>query len=199
MTFLAAGGLPEGDRGRHRRLGLAIGPWASILGSVFFLLALLTTYWSISYALGTIVRERLSVGRVPAWLLATLPNIALALSGLTGFMGFVRLAGGAIALLVALLFVPGIPFPTSAGEPVLPGLIDGHMHFLPSAALVERAARAGFQVTAHAIGTRAIEVLLSAYESLPAGLAVAAEDTASTTSSFRLRTRWSARCAWDSP
>jgi amino acid permease len=84
----------------------AIGPWAAILGSVFFLLALLTTYWSISYALSTIVRERLGLGRVPAWLLSTLPNIALALTGFTGFLGFVRLAGGAIALLVALLLVP---------------------------------------------------------------------------------------------
>ena len=84
----------------------AIGPWASILGSVFFLLALLTTYWSISFALRTIVQERLRLGTVPAWLVATLPNIALALTGFTGFLGFVRLAGGAIALLVALLLVP---------------------------------------------------------------------------------------------
>ncbi len=84
----------------------AIGPWASILGSVFFLLALLTTYWSISFALRTIVQERLGLGKVPAWLLATMPNIALALTGFTGFLGFVRLAGGAIALLVALLLVP---------------------------------------------------------------------------------------------
>jgi amino acid permease len=84
----------------------SIGPWASVLGSVFFLLALVTTYWSISYALLTIVRERLKVGLVPAWLIATLPNIALALAGVTGFLGFVRLAGGAIALLVALLLVP---------------------------------------------------------------------------------------------
>jgi amino acid permease len=84
----------------------AIGPWATILGSVFFLLALVTTYWSISYALLTIVRERLNVGVAPAWLIATLPNIALSLLGITGFLGFVRLAGGAIALLVALLLVP---------------------------------------------------------------------------------------------
>jgi len=84
----------------------AIGPWASVLGSVFFLLALLTTYWSICYALLSILRERLQWSLLPCWLLATLPNIALALSGLTGFLGFVRLAGGAIALLVALLLVP---------------------------------------------------------------------------------------------
>lgn len=84
----------------------AIGRWASVLGSVFFLLALLTTYWSISFALRTIVQERLRLGVVPAWLLATLPSIALALTGVTGFLGFVRLAGGAIALLVALLLVP---------------------------------------------------------------------------------------------
>ena len=106
VTFLALAASAEVTQVAIVGWAHALGPWASILGSVFFLLALLTTYWSISFALLTIVRERLSVGRVPAWLVATLPNIVLALTGLTGFLGFVRLAGGAIATLVALLFVP---------------------------------------------------------------------------------------------
>jgi amino acid permease len=107
----------------------AIGPWASILGSVFFLLALLTTYWSISFALRTIVQERLGLGVVPAWLLSTLPNIALALTGFTGFLGFVRLAGGAIALLVALLLVPAYQQyrKTARGErlSIMSGTLEG--------------------------------------------------------------------------
>lgn len=106
VTFLALAASAEVTQVAIVGWALALGSWASILGSVFFLLALLTTYWSLSFALGTIVRERLTLGRVPAWLMATLPNIALALTGFTGFLGFVRLAGGAIALLVALLFVP---------------------------------------------------------------------------------------------
>ncbi len=121
VTFLALAASREVTQVAIVGWAAAIGPWASILGSVFFLLALLTTYWSISFALRTIVQERLGLGTVPAWLLSTLPNIALALAGVTGFLGFVRLAGGAIALLVALLLVPAYQQYRKAarGEPLL--------------------------------------------------------------------------------
>ncbi len=88
--------------------GRAIGPWASITGSVFVFLAILTSYWATSYALTTIIVERMGWGYRGAWLLATLPTLILALSGLSGFLGFMRMAGGAIAVLVALLIVPAL-------------------------------------------------------------------------------------------
>ncbi|NLA12604.1 MAG: hypothetical protein GX883_10855 [Firmicutes bacterium] len=47
-------------------------------------------------------------GYRPSWLLATAPTLILAVSGLTGFLGFMRLAGGAIAVLVALLIIPAL-------------------------------------------------------------------------------------------
>jgi len=43
-----------------------------------------------------------------SWLIATLPTLLLALPGLTGFLGFMRIAGGAIAILVALLVIPAL-------------------------------------------------------------------------------------------
>ena len=88
--------------------GGAIGQWASITGSIFVFLAILTSYWATSYALTTIIVERMGWGYRPSWLLATAPTLILAVSGLTGFLGFMRLAGGAIAVLVALLIIPAL-------------------------------------------------------------------------------------------
>jgi len=84
----------------------AIGPWAAVLGAIFTVLAMITSYWSISYALMTILQERFPLANLPAWLIATLPTLLVALFALTGFLGFMRLAGGGIAVLIALLFVP---------------------------------------------------------------------------------------------
>lgn len=84
----------------------AIGPWAAVLGAVFTVLAMITSYWSISYALMTILQGRLPLANLPAWLIATFPTLLLALFGLTGFLGFMRLAGGGMAVLIALLFIP---------------------------------------------------------------------------------------------
>lgn len=84
----------------------ALGPIAEIIGAAFVILAMLTSFWSISMALSDIVRERLGLGRFPSWILATLPPLALSLAGLGGFMDFMRTAGGGIAVIVAVLLVP---------------------------------------------------------------------------------------------
>ncbi|MBN1636485.1 MAG: hypothetical protein JW920_08225, partial [Deltaproteobacteria bacterium] len=88
--------------------GKAIGPWASIIGSLFILLAMLTSFWTVSYALAVVLKERLNWGDRKAWLVSTFPALLLALSGLSGFLGFMRLAGGAMAVLVALLIIPAL-------------------------------------------------------------------------------------------
>ena len=81
-----------------------LGPIASILGSIFVTLAMLTSYWSIAQALASILRERLHIGQFPAFLAATLPTLALSFLG--GFLAFMRTAGGGIAVLVAVLILP---------------------------------------------------------------------------------------------
>jgi amino acid permease len=86
--------------------GRAVGNWAWITGSVFFFLAMLTTYWSVSYALAVVIRERMKWGDRPSWLAATLPTLAIALVNPATFLNYLQLAGGATAILVALLVVP---------------------------------------------------------------------------------------------
>lgn len=83
-----------------------IGSWAQLVGGIFTVLAMLTTYWSISLALSAIVQEQFSFSGRSCWLLATMPSLLLALLNLGGFIDFLELAGGAIAIIVAVMVVP---------------------------------------------------------------------------------------------
>ena len=83
-----------------------IGPWAQVVGGAFTVLAMITTYWSISLALGDILQDQLKLDRRLCWLFATLPSLILALLNLGGFIEFLELAGGAIAIIVAVMVVP---------------------------------------------------------------------------------------------
>ncbi len=84
----------------------AVGGWAAILGSVFVFLAMLTTYWSLSYALVVIIRERIGWPERLSWLAATLPTLVIGLAGASTFLSLMRLVGGGIAVVVALLLIP---------------------------------------------------------------------------------------------
>ncbi len=83
-----------------------IGAWAMVVGGVFTVLAMLTTYWSISLALSGIVEEQLHLDRRLCFLVATVPSLLLALFDLGGFLAFLEIAGGAIAIIVAVMVVP---------------------------------------------------------------------------------------------
>jgi amino acid permease len=83
-----------------------IGIWAQIVGSAFTLLAMVTTYWSISLALADIIKAQTKTGTRTAWILATLPTLLLTLLGQGGFIEFMRIAGGLNAILIAVLIIP---------------------------------------------------------------------------------------------
>jgi len=86
----------------------AIGARALALGSTFALLALLTSYWSVSYALAIVMVERLKWGYRTAWLIATLPTLFMAIGTSAGFLDYMRYAGGAMAVLLAILIPPAL-------------------------------------------------------------------------------------------
>ena len=83
-----------------------IGLWAQVIGGVFTVLAMLTTYWSLSLALGGIVDDMLHTGTKISWLLATLPSLIVVLFDMAGFMDLMRTAGGLIAIIIAVMVVP---------------------------------------------------------------------------------------------
>lgn len=83
-----------------------IGLWAQVVGSIFIVLAMLTTYWSLSLALAEIVEETTKLNTRISWLIATLPSLILALVNLGNFMEIMRLAGGLISIVIAVMIVP---------------------------------------------------------------------------------------------
>ena len=83
-----------------------IGLWAQIIGSLFTVLAMLTTYWSLSLALADLVEETAGFSSRISWVIATLPSLVLALFSIGNFMEFMRLAGGLISIIIAVMIVP---------------------------------------------------------------------------------------------
>ena len=84
----------------------AMGPWADICGSLFTLIAMMTSYWSVSLALADILGERTGIHPKLAWVLATLPSLLLLYAGIWRFMEWLRVAGGATAIVIVLITIP---------------------------------------------------------------------------------------------
>jgi amino acid permease len=100
--------------------GNAVGTWALVLGSVFAFLGLLTSYWSIGYALAVVIVERLKWGYRLSWLVATVPAFLMAVLGLAGFLEYMRYAGGAMAVLMALLIPPALLISRKENANIMP-------------------------------------------------------------------------------
>lgn len=83
-----------------------IGSWAQVAGSVFTILAMITSYWAISLALADITQEQLKKDHRLCWLIATVPSLLLTFLNLGGFIEFMRIGGGLIGILVAILVIP---------------------------------------------------------------------------------------------
>ena len=74
-------------------LSLHLGGWVSIIGYIFSLLALATSFWANTLNLRDIVNEQTGWGVKKSWLAASLPCLVIALIGVESFVGFTRLAG----------------------------------------------------------------------------------------------------------
>ena len=92
MTLLGAGQAIT-KNGALVDLSVALGGWVSIVGYVFSLLALSTSFWANTLNMRDIIAEQTKWNLKICWLLATLPCLILALCGMTSFVGFARLAG----------------------------------------------------------------------------------------------------------
>jgi len=92
MTLIGAGQAIT-KNGALVDLSAALGGWVSIVGYVFSLLALSTSFWANTLNMRDIIAEQTKWNLKICWLLATLPCLILALCGMTSFVGFARLAG----------------------------------------------------------------------------------------------------------
>ena len=92
MTLIGSGSSISQD-GALVDLSRKLGGWVGVIGYIFSLLALSTSFWANSLNLRDIVSEKTGLSRKMSWLLATIPCLVLALLGLEGFVGFTRIAG----------------------------------------------------------------------------------------------------------
>lgn len=92
MTLLGAGSSVT-ENGALVDLSLHLGGWVSIIGYIFSLLALATSFWANTLNLRDIVNEQTGWGVKKSWLAASLPCLVIALIGVESFVGFTRLAG----------------------------------------------------------------------------------------------------------
>jgi hypothetical protein len=83
-----------------------LGPIVKILSAVFVVLAVLTSYLSISLAQIQVIREQTKLPKLPVWLISTLPAIIVALLLPLSYNSYIELVGGVFAIIIALMVLP---------------------------------------------------------------------------------------------
>ena len=91
ITLLGAGKGITQD-GALVDLAVHLGGWVSVVGYLFTLLALATSFWANTLNLRDIIHEQTRWGLKTSWLAASLPCLLLAFFGLASFVGFTRFA-----------------------------------------------------------------------------------------------------------
>ncbi len=94
ITFITLIGAGKGITENGALVDLAdhLGDWVAVVGYVFSLLALSTSFWANTLNLRDIVHEQTKLSIRLSYLIATVPCLILAIFGLQTFVGFTRLA-----------------------------------------------------------------------------------------------------------
>lgn len=92
ITLYGTGGAVTED-GAMVDLARALGGWVKVVGLLFTLLAVSTSFWACTLNLRDIIAEKLPLSINHCFLLATLPCLILAVTGLSDFVGLTRISG----------------------------------------------------------------------------------------------------------
>ncbi|MBQ8092324.1 MAG: hypothetical protein IJ242_01935 [Clostridia bacterium] len=92
MTLIGAGSSIS-ENGALVDLSAKLGGWVGIVGFIFSLLALSTSFWANTLNLRDIVHEQIHLNLKSSYLAAALPCLLIALLGAQSFVAFTRLAG----------------------------------------------------------------------------------------------------------
>ena len=84
----------------------AVGGVIRVLGSLFIILAMFTSYWSIGFATTEIISNQTKKTFGLSFVLATVPALLLTFLLSNGFMEYMKLAGGAVAVIISLMVIP---------------------------------------------------------------------------------------------
>lgn len=91
MTLYACGSNVT-DSGALVDLAGSLGGWVAVVGYIFSLLALSTSFWANTLNLRDIINEQTKFGVRISYIIATVPSLLIALIGFSSFVGFTRIA-----------------------------------------------------------------------------------------------------------
>ena len=84
----------------------AVGGAVRVLGSLFIVCAMLPSFWSIGLASSDIVAIQTGLKSRIAFAVATVPALLITFIKGSGFMGYLKIVGGAVALIISLMVIP---------------------------------------------------------------------------------------------
>lgn len=87
-------------------LSSSIGLVSQIACSIFVLLAMFTSYWSIALAQLDIIHEQTKLNRKLCWLVATVPTLIISIFLPGSYISYIQIAGGSVAVIIGCLLLP---------------------------------------------------------------------------------------------
>jgi amino acid permease len=87
-------------------LSSSIGLASQIACSIFVLLAMFTSYWSIALAQLDIIHEQTKLNRKLCWLVATVPTLIISIFLPGSYISYIQIAGGSVAVIIGCLLLP---------------------------------------------------------------------------------------------
>lgn len=84
----------------------ALGSTTHILGSLFVLLAIVTSYWGTAYGAAIIYQQRMSISYVSSWIWVVVPTLLMMLFINVGFIELMQASAGLLAVMLIFSIVP---------------------------------------------------------------------------------------------
>lgn len=109
IIFAIAALIGSKDITEVATIGLAesIGnPIIKILCSIFVLLAMFSSYWTIGLAFADVVKDQFKINKHLAWIISTLPTIILAIFLPLSILDYVKIGAGALSIIVGIIILP---------------------------------------------------------------------------------------------
>lgn len=81
-------------------------PIIKTMCSVFVLLAMFSSYWTIGLALSDVVEDQFKINKKVAWIISTIPTIVLAILLPLSILDYVKIGAGALSIIVGIIVLP---------------------------------------------------------------------------------------------
>jgi len=86
--------------------GDSVGGIVGVMSSIFVLIALIDSFWIMSYSMANIVVDETKMGFNVSWIIASLIPLLLTFLNDSGFMNYIKYASGAFSIVIIIMLIP---------------------------------------------------------------------------------------------